>query len=180
MTNKEKFRFYKVHESVAHRTFEIGDEYGILEINENEIQERIDMTGYYYINADGEKETTDEEYWKIEEIKKKKLYYQDTDEEINWDGAYVDLIFEYWDGHNWCRIFLNPLESDYDVEEVTDEIGTLKRIAYKEGEGTFCEKAYKDVKGKYYYMFSSYYQDSLDFYQQTELKTLQGIFEDLE
>jgi hypothetical protein len=179
MTNKEKFKFYKVHESVAHRTFEIGDEYGILEINENSIQERFDMTGYYYIDDDGEKATTDEEYWKIEEIKKKKLYSQDDDVEIMWDSAYVDLIFEYWDGHNWCRIFLNPLESYYDVEEVTDEVGKLKLIAKNEGQ-TFNEYAYINDKGKYYYKYSSFYVGTLDFLEESDIETLKGMFEDLE
>ena len=180
MTNKEKFRYYKIHENIAGQEFKIGDRYGILEISKSEIQEKIDMTGYYYINEDGEKITTDEEFWKMEEIKKKRFYEQDSNEGVNWDGAFVDLIFEYWDGHNYCRIFLNPLESYYDVEEVTDEIGTLERIAYKEGEGTCCEKAYKDDKGNYYYMFSSYYQGDLDFYQPTDFKNIQRIFEDLE
>jgi hypothetical protein len=183
MTNKEKFRYYKIHENIAGQEFKIGDRYGIFEIDENEIQERIDMTGYYYINDDGEKATTDEEFWKMEEIKKKRFYEQDSNEGVKWDGAFVDLIFEYWDGHNWKKIWLDHAGMrSGEVEDVTDEIGTLERIAYEviDGALSFCKKAYKDEKGNYYYMHFSYCNDTLDFYQPTDLETLQGIFEDLE
>lgn len=147
---------------------------------DDEIQEAIEMTGYYYINKDGQRVDTDEEWWAIEDVLKKKFYYQDNDKEIDWHCAYVDLFYEYYDGHNWKKIWLNAadLNSD-DIEEVTKEIGKLKIIARNE-EQTYNEYAYVSDNGKYYYKYSSFFVGSLDFLEETDLKTLEEMFDNIE
>lgn len=146
---------------------------------DDEIEEAIEMTGYYYINEDGQRIDTDEQWWSIEDVLKEKFYYQDNDEEIDWNGAYVDLFFQYYDGHNWTKIWLDApdLNSD-DVEEVTDEIGQLKIIDRNE-EQTYNEYAYISDNGKYYYKYSSFFAGSLDFLEEIDLEKLKTLFGDL-
>lgn len=180
MIKKREVYYFKIAEEWANTKFEIGDGYGILKVYAEDIREVIDMTGYYYINEDGEKVTTEDQFWTVEEIKQKKFYFQDNEEEIDWDGAYIDLLFEYWDGRNWNRIWLDNAGMETDnVEDVTDEIGKLKIIGRNE-EQTYNEYAYVSDNGKYYYKYSSFFVGSLDFLEETDFQTLEKMFEDID
>ena len=171
--------YFKVSEELTGRKFDIGNGYGILKINADEIQEAVEMTGYYYIDEDGEKIITDEQSWNIEQIKDKKFYYKDNDEEVDWHGAYVDLFYEYYDGHNWRKIWLDTVGFyTEDVEDITEEIGKINLIGTNRGQ-TYNEYAYVNDKGKYYYKYSSFYNGSLDYLEETDLQTLDGMFDDL-
>lgn len=180
MIQKREVYYFKIAEAWAGKTFDIGDGYGILKVYEEDIKEVISMTGYYFFNEDGEKENTDDQFWNMEEIKQKKFYFQDNDKEIDWDGAYVDLFYEYWDGNNWKKIWLDNAGMNSDnVEDVTDEIGMLKRIGVNR-EQTYNEYAYVSSNGKYYYKYSSLFVGSLDFLEETDLETLEKMFEEID
>lgn len=173
---KRDYYYFNIAEQWTGCKFDIGDGYGILKIHDEDITEAIEMTGYYYIDKDGERVDTDEEWWTIDDILKEKFYYQDDDEEIHWDGAYVDLFYEYHDGHNWRKIWLDS--PDVSSEEVTGEIGKLRLIATNNGQ-TSNEYAYISDSGKYYYKYSSFFVGSLDFLEEIGFEKLKTLFGNL-
>lgn len=177
MIKKREVYYFKIAEEWANTKFEIGDGYGILKVYEEDIKEMIEMTGCYYINEDGKRENTDDQFWTKKALGDTKFYSQDTKEELNWDDMYKIFYFEYWNGHNWKTIWLDWAGmSPGDVEDITEEIGKLKRIGVNE-EQTYNEYAYVSSNGKYYYKYSSFFVGSLDFLEETDIETLQGKFE---
>lgn len=180
MKNKRDFYYFKISEIYAGRKFNIGDGYGILKIDDKDIEEKINMTGYYYLDGDGRKVTTDEEFWDIENVKQETFYFEDSDEEVDWNGAYVDKFYEYWDGYNYKKIWLDSSElSSDDIENVTNKIGKLKIIGENE-EQTYNEYAYVDTSGNYFYKQSGFFVGEIDFLEETDFETLKNIFQNLE